>query len=396
MTKHALGAAYSAMSGIQGVGRGIGSIFILFVIFYYISALLDGSKFQTKMLAPLLIYLLVCNFQLVAVPVVNFAVAIQSSCVSQCRAQRSAALSAAAGGKEVNSVMEAFMAKKESELTEAEKKLMEIDNEGDVTFKENSGGADGDGEGSVKVASKGWFATMSSNLLMSMKKAAKWIWTTLFVKPFFTTQQGVHDLFTWGLPGLIALILSWVCEVVSWGVSALGAVMTGIVVAFGPITWAFAIVPGNSKTISAWAIRICQFALYAPIAALIDAFSCTFMLDFANGLSAGGSILGILCVMVANTVCLTCVPTIASMIIEGASGSVSLSGGLQTVGHAMGTMVGIATAPVRGAFGAGQWYNKIKAGTVMGGESKRDKAQAATLSQIAGSLKNIEGQNNNR
>jgi uncharacterized membrane protein len=44
------------------IGIGIGSIMLLFVVIYYITSILDGGKFQLKMLFPVFIYFLVCNF----------------------------------------------------------------------------------------------------------------------------------------------------------------------------------------------------------------------------------------------------------------------------------------------------------------------------------------------
>lgn len=140
----------------------------------------------------------------------------------------------------------------------------------------------------------------------------------------------------YGFMGLVVTVLDWVAQLLNIALTALGAVMTAIVVAFGPITWAFAIFPGNGKTIGAWAIRICQFVLYSPIVALIQAFFTTCLYMFTQGsmssslaegsatvLAAAGLILGLIAGLMS-------VPAIASMIIEGAQGAVTISQGLMT------------------------------------------------------------------
>lgn len=121
--------------------------------------------------------------------------------------------------------------------------------------------------------------------------------------------------------------------------------MAGLIVAFGPITFAFAIFPGQGGTIKSWVIRLCQFSLWAPICALVDCFSYKIF-DMLADAGAGSSVLMAIAVAICNLVALTSVPSIASMIIEGAQGAVSLSNGLQT-------MAGALTGGLTAAAGAG-------------------------------------------
>ena len=327
LTKTILNSAESAMMGMQEIGKGIGSIFLLFVIFVYISNILDGGKFQVKMLLPLLIYVAVCNFKLVASPVISFATTIQKSCVEACDGVQSKFMNDMTDGNyssgEAVSLFQAFLYQaKKSPKSAIETELATASgNMDDVEIVDDS-------DDSPKRFS---FKGLGQNFINALVKFKDYIVGQILESFMWGTET-----FTWGLAGLIVVLLDWIAQLLNIALTALGAVMTAIVVAFGPITWAFAIFPGNSKTIGAWAIRICQFVLYSPIVALLQAFftTCLYMLttgllsSVSEGssvvLAAAGLILGLIAALMS-------VPAIASMIIEGAQGAVTISQGLMTV-----------------------------------------------------------------
>ena len=186
----------------------------------------------------------------------------------------------------------------------------------------------------------------------------------------------------WGLLGIVAVIFSWICEFLGLALTCLGAVMTGIIVAFGPVTWSFAIFPGNQRVIGSWLIRLCQFALYSPIVSLINAFILTCLYKIGNA-GGDGSLTMLMGILICNIVALTSVPTIASMIIEGASGAVSLSQGLQTAGAAAGTAASMAVGPFKGGFNLWSGIRNWKATSSQLGESGRDDAMLHAMNTIA-------------
>lgn len=394
LTKMILGNATAVMGGIMNVGKGIGSVFILFVIFYYVSAILDGGKFQTKMLFPLLVYFAVCNFKFVSVPVVNFATTIQNACVSVCEGRKAGMLRDIAGGSETNNIFQAFMAnaknqeqqtaeqeRLEKEMASYDEAVLEID-EGDADISEAEADAKVRNK-SVKGGSKSWFKNLGSNIGNALKKV--WMWQNEMIMKFFflfipgsydENKEANYQLMAWGVPGAIALILQWVTVAVSFAMKGLAAILIAIVVAFGPVTWAFAIFPGNQRVLASWAIRIVQFSLYAPIIALIDTFSVSILYSAASvagAHGAAGSLLQLLGILICNLVALTSTPTIASMIIEGASGSVSLTGGMQMISGAVTTSAAMMTALPRGGFNLAAKLKSYQADKVMAGEGRRDQ-----------------------
>lgn len=381
LTKSILGQAANAMQITQTVGVGIASIFILFVVFHDISSLLDGGKFQIRMLWPLLIYLAVCNFNLVASPVISFTSSIQEACVSSAGSYRNRIIAEMSGGKVSDGrapLWDAFQYQKQLEYDEknvdVEDVLKELEDPEIVTS------TDEDGNEGTKL--NGFFSSFSSFFDNLWLKIKNWFWSLL--APIRNTDFALEA--KWGALGAVAMVFSWVCEFVGLAVKCLGAVMTGLIIAFGPITWAFAVFPGNSKVLGAWFIRLCQFALYAPLVGLIEAFSitCLFMLGSASEPQGVTMLMG---VILCQVVALTSIPSIASMIIEGASGAVSLSQGLQTAASAVGAAGSIVSSPFRGG------YNIVKAGqewkmrTSAIGEDKRDKDMQSTLEDIANSVR---------
>ncbi|MBQ8482928.1 MAG: hypothetical protein IJ504_01325 [Bacteroidales bacterium] len=153
--------------------------------------------------------------------------------------------------------------------------------------------------------------------------------------------------------------MSWICSGVSFCLKIFGIMMTSVVVVFGPISFAFAILPGRGANVVSWFIRICQFALFGPLCAFIDAFtvSAYLLLDSSAGNAMG--FLMVFAITLANLVGLVSVPTIASMIIEGASGAVSLSQGLQTISSAAMATGGMV---VSGTVGQANSFNNFMNG----------------------------------
>ena len=332
LTRSVIDMAEPAMSGMQEIGKGIGSIFLLFVIFVYITNILDGGKFQVKMLLPLLIYVCVCNFKLIASPVINFATTIQRSCVDACGNIQDKFMNDMTGGKyesgQAVSLWHAFLEKSNSTpQSEIEKQIASANSDaGELN------GDDADIDDNDESPKRFSFKGLGNNIINALNKFKDTI-VGQFLSSFI---HNPGNAIVYGFMGLVVTVLDWVAQLLNIALTALGAVMTAIVVAFGPITWAFAIFPGNGKTIGAWAIRICQFVLYSPIVALIQAFFTTCLYMFTQGsmssslaegsatvLAAAGLILGLIAGLMS-------VPAIASMIIEGAQGAVTISQGLMT------------------------------------------------------------------
>ena len=332
LTRSVIDMAEPAMSGMQEIGKGIGSIFLLFVIFVYITNILDGGKFQVKMLLPLLIYVCVCNFKLIASPVINFATTIQRSCVDACGNIQDKFMNDMTGGKyesgQAVSLWHAFLEKSNSTpQSEIEKQIASANSDaGELN------GDDADIDDNDESPKRFSFKGLGNNIINALNKFKDTI-VGQFLSSFI---HNPGNAIVYGFMGLVVTVLDWVAQLLNIALTALGAVMTAIVVAFGPITWAFAIFPGNGKTIGAWAIRICQFVLYSPIVALIQAFFTTCLYMFTQGsmssslaegsatvLAAAGLILGLIAALMS-------VPAIASMIIEGAQGAVTISQGLMT------------------------------------------------------------------
>lgn len=346
--------AYS--NGFCEIGKGIGAIFLLIVAFYYITSILDGGKFQLKMLLPLLIFLVVCNFSWISVPVTSFTDTLSSSLISTCNEVRNTQLK--------NSNFEstdnyADMYNKNN-ASKDDARLLEDklnpDSDKDEYFKQvakNYGGQAGywsnkanesnpssDGvstntESGTKAPPepKGFGARAVKRGAMSAVNQVNY--DIQQESASNTNAKAAIGSKNMGIWGLVNSICSVICEILGVVLGALGGIMTAIIVVFGPVTWAFAIFPGSGGTIKSWFIRLCQFALYAPICALINSFCTIIFTSFANR-PAGGSVLFAIAIAMVNILCLTSVPSIASMIIEGAQGAVSLSQGLQTLTSAAG------------------------------------------------------------
>lgn len=354
MTNKVLDYAGGVTGPLTQVGIGIGSIFLLIVIFVYISQILDGGKFQVKMLVPLLIYVCVCNFGIISSPVVSFVVTIQRQCSDALSSAKKSTFNAVAAkyGVEkegdVNSYFDMFIAvgkskRKDDPLSEKMHYYWE-----NSTESADSGTSDSSTtpvgaavDNPTKLDS--WWSRVKESVA-EITETGKNLFNKIFVEWIyegFLTDPGSAVIF--GLGGIVTQLVNWVSMLLEIVIQAMGAVMTGVIVAFGPITWGFAVWPGNTRTLGAWAIRLCQFALYSPIVCLICHFFNMLIMDLCFGLRAGfiatdissfieasESIFMLLAMLLGLLACLLSVPTIASMIIEGAQGAVTLSQGLQT------------------------------------------------------------------
>ena len=401
LSKNILGSATEAMDIMQKTGVGIASLFLLFVVFHDVASLLDGGKFQLKMLLPLLIYLIVCNFNLFASPVLSFTSAIQSQCATSAHNYKGRIVSSYTNGAatEQTSMWDAFMICMDQELSQLDKKVEDNLNDSGIHAEVKEDGyfmeeEDVSGDETSGDTKKRWnlssLVTGVTSAIENMFTNIKNWWYDEFVLPLSGKWDVASKKMKWGALGVVAMLFSWIAEFLELAVVCLGAVMTGIMITFGPITFAFAVFPGNQRTIGSWLIRLCQFSLYAPLVALITSFvyTCLFKLGNSGGAGAITSLMGlILCDIVA----LASIPSIASMIIEGASGAVSLSSGLQTASAAMGAATSVATAPMRAGYrGATEVQSWMERGANIeaagAGEVSRDNAQLTALNSIAKSL----------
>lgn len=390
MTKTLTDFATGDMSAaFSNIGRGIGGIMLLIVALYYIASILDGGKFQLKMLVPLVIFIFVCNFSWVAGPVTSFTQTITSSLVSSCERKKASIneKNGCLGSANINDLNNAKMgSQKDGEQVE---RL--LGNTEAATQKKDEGTIDEEGTKSTeKNGGKDnfWVRTIKGGVMSSARQASYDFQVESsgenIVEPASDKKGRKLGLPNMGWQGIISAVISWVCQIMSSVLSAFGAVMTGIIVAFGPITFGFAVFPGQGRTILSWFLRLCQFALWAPICALIDVFSVMIFDTMASSSMSAGSLAMAIAVAVCNLVALTSVPTIASMIIEGAQGAVSLSQGLQTISAGM-TAGGTAAAAVGSSVvGAGQMAlgtNKT--------QSIRDAVAGAKQGGVVGALRDI-------
>lgn len=387
MTKTLTDFASGPMAAaFANVGRGIGGIMLLIVALYYITSILDGGKFQIKMLLPLLIFILVCNFAWVASPVTSFTSAITSSLVESCR-QKKYDILEKNGCSETATINDLNNAKREkrndgeivNEFAGKSEDATKVKDESDIetdptTATEKNAGKE-----------KWWQRRIKDGINSSARGASEGLHKELsgekMVEANSTSQGWKMQLPDFSFQSIVSTIVSWICKIMSYVLSAFGAVMTGLIVAFGPITWGFAVFPGQGRTILSWFLRLCQFALWAPIVALIDTFSTMIFDTMASGSLSVGSVMMSICVGVCNLVALTSVPTIASMIIEGAQGAVSLSQGLQTMGGALTTGGTVAAAIGSGGATAALGTNKV--------QSIKDAVAGAKQGGVIGAVRDI-------
>lgn len=303
--------------GFNMIGRGIGGVMLLFVVIYYVMQIMDGAQFQLKMIIPLIIYLFVCNFSWIATPVTKFTTTITSSLVDLLAGQKEE-LIRQYGGPDASSINDMFWYMKNPDARpEPEEETKESNGFIAQTIQTGMNKAVDDQMDKIIQSTS---STASSDSSGREKKE------TPKIKLTFS--------------GVVCSILDWVANAISFALKCLGSVMTAIITCFGPITFAFAIYPGRAQNMLTWFIRLCQFSLYSPLCYLIELLVVLLFINFGTGSLGFLMLLGTL---ICSLVCLTTVPTIASMIIEGASGAVSLSSGLQSIGSSLttgGTVVG--------------------------------------------------------
>lgn len=358
-------AADTIAPGFEDIGKGIGAIMLLIVSLYYISSILDGGKFQIKMLLPFLIFLFVCNFEWISTPVTSFTTTITESLVETCDGAKASIL-AKNNCSETANINDMHNSKNGTPTDDEIGTLLQRTGEAkDEDNQEETDGQNAEPEvGKTRGLSlgvkRGMDKFVNNMSLEWQKEAAGESYANLSDKSSSKKHFSLKNL---SFQSLISSVVSWVCDIMSYVLRAFGGVMSGLIVAFGPITFAFAIIPGHGGNIKSWIIRLCQFSLWAPICALIDCFSVKIfdMLSTAAGTS---SILMTIAVAVCNLVALTSVPSIASMIIEGAQGAVSLSSGLQTIGGAL-TAGGSAAAAI-GSFAVGRDNVRAAQDTISG------------------------------
>ena len=362
-----MGGGTPMMGGCVTLGTSIASIFLLFVIFRCITSILEGGKFSVQMLGPVVIYLCVCNFSFIARPVSVFVTSIQSGMYGHFKSANDALYTDADGNRmsKLDKFIESYnqnnaaeIAKLEQELEEASKKPTEIeitDDEGDPDS----------GKPHKKFLGID-FTAIGNSISRTLKKwweDIKLKFTESFLEYQIAERKGMKTAivsigFTW----ILAVVLDFFVKIITAVMTAMGGVLVGVAMAFGPISWAFAVIPGNGGAIKAWFIRICQFGLYSPLCALVNYFSSKCLLASIG--SNAGSVAGLIAVLICNLVLLTAIPQIASSIIEGASGGLSLSNGVQTL-----------ISPVRML----SEFNMV-------GERKRDSEQLQTLKEISRKL----------
>lgn len=374
--KSVLDDGMSMMGGLTSIGAAIASIFILFVIFSCIASILDGGKFNVKMLGPVVIYLLVCNFGIVAQPVTSFVSALQSGTAGQIRDARDGLYKDENGNSisKMKKLMESYKQNNAEAIAELEKKLNEDkknDKPANIEITEKGSG-DKDKSDRKLFDFNFNFREIGDNIKRSLQN----FWDDKkvdFTKAFVSAE--IHErrdfrstICAVGVTFILSTVLDWFVGLLSIVMTAMGGVLAGVAIAFGPISWAFGVLPGNGHVIKTWFIRICQFALYSPLCQLVCYFSDKIFFSMVGAPTTGGvSTLGLAAVLLCNLVMLTAIPQIASSIIEGASGGLALSTGVQTL-----------MSPMRII---SEWN--------MSGEKGRDKQQMSLGQQQLNTLKEI-------
>lgn len=366
-----LGQGMSMMGGLTSIGSAIASIFILFVIFACISSILDGGKFNVKMLGPIVIYLLVCNFGIVAQPVSTFVSALQSGTAGMIHGAHEALYTDADGNSvsKIKMIIDAYNKNNNAVIAELEKKLEE-DKKND---KPSSIEIVEEGGGETDKPHRKFFDFNFREIGDNFKRSLQNFWddlkvrfTRAFVEYEIAEREGFRStIAAVGVTFILATILDWFVGLLTIVMTAMGGILTGVAMAFGPISWAFGVLPGNGHVIKSWFIRICQFALYSPLCQLVNYFSSLIFLNMVGS----NSTLGLMAVLLCNLVMLTAIPQIASSIIEGASGGLALSTGVQTL-----------MSPIRML---SEWN--------MMGEKRRDREQQSIGQQQLNTLKEISG-----
>lgn len=421
-------AAESGMlNGAAALGKGVGAIMLLFVVFYYASAILDGGKFQLKMLWPLVIFICAANFSIISKPVLSFTGAISGGITS----------SASSGGTSISEMAAKTSSKARSEssavrlkeglgeaignykpidlstyslltglptsdgvfVTSAEE---EVDSKGKYRTKINySDGTEAymTSNNSLKVTKgekagldaasedPGWLSGVFSGFGQALERfwqkyvVADWnhLWADI-ISAISGEQLNADEIDGNLFILIVTAILKFFVNVFALVMTAFGSIMTTIFIAFGPLIWGFAVFPGMGKNIGSWLIRLCQFALYGPVTIFIKNLSLSLLAIWGADtytMETGMSFIGNCAAFGCAIFMLANVPSICSMIIEGAQGSASLSGGY----HAM--QGALSTALTGGVVGqAVERFRNL-------GEKGRDKDQLNVLNDINKSINNL-------
>ena len=320
--------------GIAHIGIGIGALMLLIVVIYYIISLLEGGKFQLKMLIPMLLFFVVCNFGWVAKPVLTFTTTMTETLVESLNELRLNALNPDGQGK-INNPHDHYVANNLEDDPTNKSNIEEPASEEDDLGDEASG--------TVAESSSDGFIRKALNTVVEFfsKKATEEFATT--DSPDVMSKK-TSERFTF--TGIMCQIMSWLASAVSYCLKIFGIMLTSLLIAMGPITFAFAMIPGRGSNIMSWFIRICQFALYSPLCAFIDAFTASAysLLDSAMP----SSWLMVFGITLSNLLGLLTIPTLASMVIEGAAGSASISQGVQS----LGMIVSLFASGMRGKSGS--------------------------------------------
>lgn len=419
-----MAAESGIMNGAAALGKGIGAIMLLFVVFYYASAILDGGKFQLKMLWPLVIFICAANFSIISKPVLSFTGAISGG-IANSAASGGASLqeianktSRAASDNAGHVTMEEHMGEVLDQMREVDLESYHVNTHIPVKQRgmptkvyESKSSKDGSyttvmefAEGSPitrhtknSLIEKGRtdeadysdMSSLSRVLQDFYDKTIKKSWTQLWADILYAISD--EQLDNNSINGnlfilIVAALLKFFVNIFALVMTAFGSIMTTIFIAFGPLIWGFAVFPGMGKNIGSWLIRLCQFALYGPVTIFIKNLSLSLLTIWgaetyttATGMSFVGNCAAFVCAifMLAN------VPSICSMIIEGAQGSASLSGGY----HAM--QGALSTALTGGVVGqAIERYRNL-------GEKGRDEDQLNVLNDINKSINNLNKPNPN-
>lgn len=347
ITQRLLDFASGVTEGFSNIGIGIGAIMLLIVALYYITSILDGGKFQMKMLIPVCIFFLVCHFTWISKPVISFTTTItEALCTSlkdielQIKEREGLPASATLG----DAYLKANTPKDGEDLEGENTYLVETGQADKIYDKpENNKDANDNAVAGLVRDTKGERQGM---IAKGVHKGFNSV-TSSVTSEFSSFKKGeLQDSpAKFSIKSFICVVFGAICRAFSYVYNAFGALMSSIIIAFGPITFAFAIMPGQGGTIKSWFIRLCQFSLYSPLSTLVNCF-CTFLTTTLFNLNGDNSATGDFAMCLGMEICclvaLVSIPSIASMIIEGASGAVSLSQGLQAI--AGGLTSGATTA----------------------------------------------------
>lgn len=324
VTRSVLEQGSGMMGTFGGMGVGIASIFILIYVFRFGRQLIEGGKFSTQMLWPFVIYILICNFSWVSRPVSSFISSIQGTCVKQCYATNGTAKTI---WQEFTEQRDEYLESITTQQEAAKEALEQVEKDDTIDLEGGGGGADAEGEQKPAGILKG----LGAKIRVEIVKAYNYIKERALEGLSLTNNIKITSWINYGLAAVLCIILQWIATAVSIAMQSFGGIVVGILMAFGPLTWAFALLPDNTGVIKSWFIRLCQFSLYSPICALINSFTFTIIRGLAQMDGSMSSCLLLFCILVCNILALFQVSTIASMIIEGASGGATIGAGAAAI-----------------------------------------------------------------